>query len=355
MARDVKGLDLDEIEIAALCEWTRSTTAEAGLARRARAMLLLADGESLREVKARTSMSTQHIAKWRDRFIESGVEGLFDAPRSGRPEEIPLETKVKIISMAQMPPPPGVSHWSSYEVAARCGVSPTTVQVLWRSAGLKPHRQESYMASPDPEFYKKAKDVIGLYLNPPEHAVVFCVDEKTAIQALDRLQPLLPLRQGKVERRGFEYERKGVSSLYAALEVGSGEVIGECSPRHRSVDLVRFLDKVVRGRKKQETHIIMDNLSAHKTKLVKDWLAQHGNVRIHYTPTYASWLNQVEIWFSMITTQCIRRGSFSSVADLVKKIGHYIDWYNQRCTPFRWLYNDPTNRINVSRIKNARH
>lgn len=355
MSKQIIGLDLEKWEKEVLREWTRATTVESGIARRARVILYLSEGNSLRRVKELTGMTTGNISKWRDRFKEHGIEGLFDAPRSGRPEEITFETKAKILAMAQMPPPKGLSHWSSYIVAEQCGVSPTTVQVLWRHAGLKPHRQESYMASPDPEFLKKAKDVIGLYLNPPESAAVFCVDEKTAIQALDRIQPLLPLRRGKVERRGFEYERKGISSLYAALDVASGEVIGECSPRHRSVDLVRFLDKVVRGRGKQEIHIIMDNLSAHKTKVVTDWLAEHRNVQIHYTPTYASWLNQVEIWFSMITTQCIRRGSFSSVRDLVTKIKQYITWYNKRCRPFCWLYNDPINRVYVSGIKNARY
>jgi len=355
MEKQKPTLVVDEFEREHLQQWTRARTIESCLARRARIIFLLAKGHSLRKVRDATGMSIRHITKWRDRFVEHGVEGLYDAPRPGRPEKIGLKTKVRILAMVQEPPPEGLSHWSSYEVAERCEVSPTTVQVLWRRAGLKPHRQESYMASPDPEFYRKAKDIIGLYLNPSEHAAVFCVDEKTAIQALDRLQPLLPLRLGRSEKRGFEYERKGVSSLYAALEVATGKVIGECSPTHRSVDLVRFLGKVVRGREKQELHLIMDNLSAHKTGLVDEWLGQHPNVTIHYTPTYASWLNQVEIWFSMLTTQRIRRGSFSSVAHLVKEIRNYIRHYNQHCKPFAWSYTQPRRRIRVPPIKNARH
>lgn len=346
-------LTMDDCERSILREWTRATKIDAGLARRSRVILLLSEGKSLREIKRLTGMMTKHITKWRDRFIQEGVEGLYDAPRSGRPEEIPLETKVKIIEIAKTPPPEGQSHWSSYDVAKRFKVGATTVQVLWRKAGIKPHRQETYMASTDPEFFRKATDVIGLYIKPPENAVVFCVDEKTAIQALDRLQPLLPLKEGLTEKRGFEYERKGVSSLYAALDVATGKVIGECSPRHRSVDLVRFLNKVVRGRGNQEMHIIMDNLSAHKTKLVKEWLDEHPSVTIHYTPTYSSWLNQVEIWFSIITNKCIRRGSFSSVADMVKKIMAFIKLHNKDCKPFHWSYDNPTKRIRVPLIKNA--
>jgi len=346
-------LILESFEKDVLREWTRATTIDAGLARRARVILLLSEGKTLREVKTLTGMGTKHITKWRDRFVNDGLEGLYDAPRSGRPDEIPLETKVKIIEIAKTPPPDGLSHWSSYEVAKRFKVGPTTVQLLWRKAGIKPHRQETYMASNDPEFFRKATDVIGLYLNPPDNAVVFCVDEKTAIQALDRLQPLLPLKNGLIEKRGFEYERKGVSSLYAALDVATGKVIGECSPRHRSVDLVRFLDKVVRGRGNQEMHLIMDNLSAHKTKTVAEWLGRHHNVTIHFTPTYSSWLNQVEIWFSIITSKCIRRGSFLSVADMVKKIMSFIKLHNKDCMPFKWSYNDPRKRIRVPLIKNS--
>jgi transposase len=346
-------LAIEDFEREVLKEWVRSTTIDAGIARRARVILLLSEGKSLREVRTLTGMMINRITEWRDRFFKEGIDGLYDSPRSGRPDEIPMETKLEIVRIAQTPPPEGLSHWTSGVVAKMFGVSLTTVQVLWRRAGIKPHRQGTYMASTDPDFVEKAADVIGLYMNPPENAVVFCVDEKSAIQALDRLQPLLPLQKGLVERRGFEYERKGISSLYAALDVETGKVTGECSPRHRSVDLVRFLKKVVKGREKKEVHIIMDNLSAHKTKTVKEWLKNNPNVTIHYTPTYSSWLNQVEIWFSIITSKCIRRGSFSSVKDLVNKIMAFIKFYNKDCKPFRWSYDEPSRRIRVSLIKNA--
>ncbi len=225
-------------------------------------------------------------------------------------------------------------------LARRHRVSFDTVQKIWRAAGLKPQRQGTYMASSDPQFAAKAKRVIGLYLQPPHEAAVFCVDEKSAIQALDRVQPLLPLRTGAPARQGFEYVRHGTCSLYAALEVATGKVLGRCRKRRRSLELCEFLSTVVKGRSEKQIHIILDNLSAHKTETVQAWLKAHPAVHLHYTLTYSSWLNQVEIWFGMITSQCIRRGTFTSVRDLTRRIDSYIQNYNHHAVPFTWNYRD---------------
>lgn len=220
------------------------------------------------------------------------------------------------------------------------------VHRVWQKAGLKPHRLERYLASDDPDFETKAADVIGLYLNPPQHAAVFCVDEKTAIQALDRLDPVLPLSPGRAERHGFEYHRHGTLSLYAALDTKTGRVHGKTAARHTSAEFVDFLGEVVaRCRPKQEIHIILDNLSAHKTQAVRDFLDQHRQVRLHFTPTYSSWLNQVELWFAKIERDVIARGVFTSVPDLARKLRRYINAYSANAQPFRWKYSDVTRRI----------
>ncbi|MGH2374783.1 MAG: IS630 family transposase, partial [Gemmatimonadales bacterium] len=236
-------------------------------------------------------------------------------------------------------------------MAARVGVSPATVQRVWARAGLQPHRLERYVTSPDPDFERKAADILGLYLRPPAHAAVFCVDEKTAIQALDRLDPVLPLSPGRAERHGFEYVRHGTLSLYAALEVGTGQVEGRTVPRHTSAAFVGFLDQVLAKQpKRREIHVICDNLSAHKTHAVRDWLAAHLRVTIHYTPTYSSWLNQVELWFAKIERDCIARGIFTSTTDLRRKLMQYIRLHNKTCRPFHWTYRSPKRRIRTSGV-----
>ena len=327
-----------------------------GIARRLSALLLLSEGASLRSVRARTGLQLRHIVKWRERFAAAGVEGLVDRPRPGRPKRVSATLQERILrETVRRKPPGGRSHWTSRLMARRHRVSFDTVQKIWRAVGLKPHRQGTYMASNDPNFAAKAKRVIGLYLQPPQEAAVFCVDEKSAIQALDRVQPLLPLRTGAPERRGFEYMRHGTCSLYAALEVATGKVIGRCRKRHRSLELCEFLSAVIKGRPEKQIHIILDNLSAHKTKAVRDWLRAHPGVHLHYTPTYSSWLNQVEIWFGMITSQCIRRGTFTSVRDLIRRIDSYIRDYNQHATPFTWTYRQTRKRIRVPLFSLSRH
>jgi transposase len=325
---------------------TRSTTVRAGLAQRARLILALADGASYESITARWGVSATTISRWKKRFQKAGIVGLLDAPRSGRPDRISPALEARIIRLTQQKPPKPYTHWSVRRLAARVRVSPATVHRVWQRAGLQPHRLERYTASPDPDFERKAADIIALYLNPPAHAAVFCVDEKTSIQALDRRQPVLPLSPGRAERHGFEYLRHGALSLYAALEVATGRVEGKTAERHTSREFLEFVDEVVAKQPPdRDVHFILDNFSAHKTKAVKGWLAEHRNVTFHYTPTYSSWLNQVELWFAKIERDLIARGIFTSTADLRRKLMQYIRAHNKTCRPFNWCYSDPKRRI----------
>jgi transposase len=342
-------LVLSDAERAELEAMARSRTLAAGLVERARVILAIAAGEPYAALSARLDVSTTTLTRWRKRFEQQRVAGLHDAPRSGRGDRVSPTLEAKVLALTQQPPPPPVTHWTTRRLGARLGLNHMTVHRIWQRAGLQPHRLERYVASPDPDFERKAADVIGLYLKPPAHAVVFCVDEKTAIQALDRRDPVLPLSPGRAERHGFEYVRHGTLSLYAALNVGTGEVEGMTAARHTSADFVAFLERVVATQPRhREIHLIADNLSAHKTKTVQTWLAAHPRVHLHYTPTYSSWLNQVELWFAKIERDCIARGIFTSTADLRRKLMHYIRAHNKTCHPFIWSYSDPTRRIRVN-------
>lgn len=330
----------------------RATTTPAGIARRARCVLLLADGRSYSAVCTALDVTDRFVARWKRRFVEGGVLALADAPRAGRQDHrLTPEQEARILHLTQHERPPApLTHWTSRRLAARVGVSNTTVLQIWRRAGLQPHRLDRYLTSPDPEFETKAAEVIGLYLKPPEHAVVLCIDEKTAIQALDRLDPVLPLSPGRAERHGFEYYRHGTLSLYAALEVATGRVNGMPAARHTSADFLRFMDHVVASYpRSQELHVILDNLSAHKTKAVAAWRAEHPTVHFHFTPTYSSWLNQVELWFAKIERDLIARGVFTSVPNLRKKLLQYIRLHNKTARPFEWSYDNPKRRIRAIR------
>jgi transposase len=342
-------LALSDAERAELDAMTRSRTLAAGLVERARVILALAAGEPYAVLSARLDVSTTTLTRWRKRFERQRVAGLHDAPRSGRGDRVTPALEAKVLALTQQPPPAPFTHWTTRRLGARLGLNHMTVYRIWQRAGLQPHRLERYVASPDPDFERKAADVIGLSLNPPAHAVVFCVDEKTAIQALDRRDPVLPLSPGRAERHGFEYVRHGTLSLYAALNVGTGEVEGMTAARHTSADFLAFLERVVAAQpRRREIHLIADNLSAHKTKAVQAWLAAHPRVHLHYTPTYSSWLNQVELWFAKIERDCIARGIFTSTADLRRKLMQYIRAHNKTCHPFVWSYADPTRRIRVN-------
>ena len=309
-------------------------------------MLLLASGHSYRDICQDIGCSTAYVARWKARFQRDRLAGL-DSRYAGRsPWVITASMEARVLALTRKPPADGSTHWSSRKLAEKLGISHVTVAKIWARAGLKPHRIARYMASDDPDFETKAADVIGLYLNPPKHAAVFCVDEKSHIQALDRLDPVLPLSPGRLERHGFEYFRHGTLSLYAALDTLSGEVYGKTVSRHTSDELVAFLKELLatqpRGR---EIHVILDNLSAHKSAKVRGFLAATPRIKLHFTPTYSSWLNQVEIWFAKIERDVIARGVFTSKADLSRKIMRYIRRYNRNARPIRWSYSDPTKRI----------
>lgn len=327
----------------------RARSGRAEDARRARLILMLAAGRSYREIQAELGCPATYVARWKARFEEHRLAGL-DSRYAGRKAwVITPRMEARVLAMTRKPPPDGSTHWSSRKMARELGISHVTVAKIWARAGLKPHRLKRYMASNDPDFERKAADIIGLYLAPPKHAAVFCLDEKSHIQALDRLDPVLPLSPGRMERHGFEYYRHGTLSLYAALDTLSGEVYGKTVKRHTSAEFVAFLDELVATQpRRREIHVILDNLSAHKSKTVRRFLEANPRVKLHFTPTYSSWLNQVEIWFAKIERDVIERGVFTSTTDLSRKLMRYIRRYNRNPRPIRWSYANPAKRIEAA-------
>jgi transposase len=325
---------------------TRTRKLRAEDAKKAQVILMLADGLSFSRITAATGCYPSYINRWRARFEEGRLPGL-QAHYRGQPARVRTPAlEARILAKTKQVPPDGSTHWSTRKLAKVLGISHMLVARVWRRAGLQPHRLERYMLSDDPDFEQKAADIIGLYLDPPQHAAVFAVDEKTAIQALDRLDPVLPLSPGRAERHGFEYYRHGTLSLYAALNTRTGEIIGQTAARHTSEAFITFLGEVIATQgKTREIHVIVDNLSAHKTRAVGAFLEAHPRVRLHFTPTYSSWLNQVELWFGKIERDLLARGIFTSVPDLARKIRRYIARYNKAPKPIRWSYSDPTHRI----------
>jgi transposase len=332
-----------------LAQMTQPRTLPAGDVFRARLILMLADQLSYRTIEKRLDTTAPTISRWKNRFLQDRIAGLLETRHPGqKPFVITPTLQAKILEATRRKPKDGSTHWSCRKMAKHLGVSKDAIHRVWRTAGLKPHRLERYMASDDPDFERKAADIIGLYLKPPHHAAVFCVDEKSAIQALDRLDPVLPMSPGRAERHGFEYYRHGTLSLYAALDIRTGKVLGKTAARHTSDEFVAFLDEVLEQCKsEQEVHIILDNLSAHKTNKVGAFLQEHPNVKLHFTPTYSSWLNQVEIWFGRIEREVIARGVFSSVRDLARKLMRYILAYSKTARPFRWKYSNVRRRVHV--------
>ena len=356
MRRNQAVLSLTDEQREDLTQWAQSRTLPAGDVFRARLILALADGESYRLIMAKLGTTAPTISRWKQRFEADGIDGLNPRHKGSQPRVADAAVQARIARKTQQKPPDGWTHWSCRKMAEALGVSKSTVQRVWTQARLKPHRLDGYMASNDPlfeeqVFEEQAADIIGLYLNPPQRAAVFCVDEKTAIQALDRLDPVLPLSPGRAERHGFEYYRHGTLSLYAALEVKTGRVHGMTAGRHTAQEFIAFLAGLVaRAKWAREIHVVLDNLSAHKTKDVEQFLTEHPKVRFHFTPTYSSWLNQVELWFAKIQRDVIRRGVFTSVADLGNKLRKYIRAYSKSAKPFRWTYTDPTRRIRANKI-----
>jgi transposase len=318
-----------------LLSWTRSPSLRAGLAQRARVVLLAADGVGTSEIVRRVGLSKPAVIGWKRRFVAEGIAGLDDRPKSGRPARI---DPVAIV-LATLEPPPhklGVTHWSSRLLAQQLGVSDFTVSTTWKKWGLQPWRVETFKFSTDPQLEAKIRDVVGLYLNPPEKAIVLCVDEKSQIQALDRTAPVLPLRLGVPEKQTADYVRHGTATLFAALEVATGKITDACYPRHRHEEFLKFLRQVAKTYPRRELHIVVDNYATHKHPDVTAWLTNNPRITLHFTPTSGSWLNMVEIFFGIITRQAIRRGTFTSVKDLITAIETYIDGWNQRCQPFTW-------------------
>jgi len=307
------------------------------LARRARVVLACAEGLANNAVANRLRCSLGMVAKWRSRFLKTRLEGLYDEPRPGAPRKITDAQVEQIVIQTLESAPRGETHWSTRGLARATGLSRMTISRIWRAFGLQPHRTETFKLSPDPLLIEKVRDIVGLYMNPPDHALVFCVDEKSQIQALDRTQPLLPMRPGQAERRTHDYQRHGTTSLFAALELKTSRVIGQLHRRHRSLEFRQFLDGIeaqVPGG--LEVHIILDNYGTHKTALIRNWFAKRPRFHVHFTPTYGSWINLVERWFAEITNKRIRRGAFRSVKELEAAIREYIDVHNQNPKPFVW-------------------
>lgn len=336
MANHARVLTLAAADREELERLQRSSSGPAGVSRRARAVLLMAGDMPGTEVARLTGYTPVQISRIRQRFAEQGLAGLADRPRSGRPPRLTEAKGARIVALTLKAPPQGLTQWSTRELAQRVGVSHATVHRIWQAHALQPHRVQSFKFTTDPQAEAKIRDVVGLYLNPPTNAVVVSLDEKTQIQALERTQPMLPLRPNLPARQTHDYRRHGLTSLYAALEVASGKVLGECSERHTGADFLRFLKLLGRRYRGRELHVILDNSSTHSTPDVSQWLQDHPNVHFHFTPTGASWLNLIEAWFGILTRQSVRRGSFVSVKSLVQHIRNYIEHWNEHPTPFVW-------------------
>lgn len=320
-----------------LAQWVRRPKTAQALAQRARIVLACASGAANTAVAARVRVTQQMVGKWRARFVRRRLEGLLDEPRPGTPRRI-TDTQVEAVVRDTLEATPrDATHWSTRAMAARSGLSQTTIRRIWHAFALQPHRSETFKLSQDPLFIDKVRDIVGLYLAPPDKALVLCVDEKAQIQALDRSQPLLPLRPGQVERRTHDYRRHGTTSLFAALAVQTGTVVGACHRRHRSIEFRKFLDTIETAVPVDlDVHLILDNYGTHKTALIRRWLAKRPRFHLHFTPTSASWLNLVERWFALLTEKQIRRGVHRSTRELEAAIKRYLALTNDAPQPFVW-------------------
>jgi transposase len=330
-------LVLGEEERRVLEGWVRRRTSAQALALRARIVLLAAEDLTNLAVAERLGVTHQTVGKWRQRFIEQGLGGLLDEPRPGAPRTVSDEQVERVIVMTLEQKPAEATHWSTRSMAARSGLSQSTVSRIWRAFGLQPHGAETFKLSTDPQFIEKVRDVVGLYLDPPERALVLCVDEKSQIQALDRSQPILPLLPGTPERRSHDYLRHGTTSLFAALDVASGRVFRQLHRRHRATEFAKFLRHLDREVPQGlDVHLVLDNYATYKTPAIVRWLARHPRFHLHFTPTGASWLNLVERWFAELTTKLIRRGAHRSVPELERDIERWADAWNEDPRPFVW-------------------
>lgn len=337
IGRPIMPISLNEEERTSLENWVRRPKSAQALAQRAKAILLCAEGRSNTEVAARVHWSKQTVGKWRQRFLDRRLDGLLDEPRPGTPRRLSDADVERVLAMTLETTPEDATHWSTRSLARVCGLSRASVHRIWRAFALQPHRAETFKLSKDPLFIEKVRDIVGLYLAPPARALVLCVDEKSQIQALDRTQPMLPMRPGQIERRTHDYKRHGTTSLFAALDVKTGKVIGECHRRHRATEFRKFLDTIDAVTPAAlELHLILDNYGTHKTPLIQRWLAKRPRFHLHFTPTSASWINMVERWFATLTEKQIRRGIHRSTWELEQAIRAYLKRNNEQPKPFVW-------------------
>jgi len=335
--RPKQPLTITEEERERLQSLAHRSRSQALLARRARVVLACAEGLDNKAVAKKLRCSLGMVGKWRGRFLKSRLAGLYDEPRPGAPRKVGDDKIEAVVIQTLETTPCGQTHWSTRELASASGLSRMTISRIWRAFGLQPHRTDAFKLSPDPLLIEKVRDIVGLYMNPPEHAVVFCVDEKSQIQALDRTQPMLPMRPGQLERRTHDYKRHGTTSLFAALELKTSRVIGQLHRRHRSQEFRKFLDAIETNVPAGlDVHIVMDNYGTHKTEIIRKWFAKRPHFHVHFTPTYGSWINLVERWFAEITNKRIRRGIFRSVKELEQAISEYINVHNEDPQPFVW-------------------
>ena len=337
LGRPKQAVMLEEADRLQLTSVAKSRSLPFGLVQRAKLVLMAADGLPSSTISSKLGLSQQSVCLWRRRYLEQGIQGLHDELRAGRPRSISDEMVATLVRKTLQTKPKDGTHWTIRAIAKETRLSRPTVHRIWQAFGLQPHRQRHFKLSTDPFFVEKVRDIAGLYLSPPENAVVLCVDEKSQIQALERTQPMLPMGLGYVEGVTHDYERHGTTTLFAALDIANGEVIAQCKPKHRHQEYLNFLKHVDENVPKTlHVHLVVDNYATHKHPTVKRWLAIHDRWHVHYTPTYSSWLNQVEIWFNLITQRAIRRGTFKSVKELVSKIEEYARNYNQHARPFAW-------------------
>jgi transposase len=328
---------LSDDERETLERWARRPKSAQALALRCRIVLACAQGGSNTEIGERLGVTRGTVAKWRTRFIDKRLDGLYDEPRPGAPRTVSDDDVERVIVKTLEETPANATHWSTRSMATAAGMSQSAVSRIWRAFALKPHLVDEFKLSPDPLFIEKVRDIVGLYLNPPDAAVVLCVDEKTQVQALDRTAPILPLIPGTPERRTHDYKRNGTTNLYAALDVASGNVIADMTPRHRAEEFRRFLNLIDKHVPDHlDVHVVLDNQSTHKTPSIQRWLVRHPRFHLHFTPTYSSWLNLVERWFAELTTKWLRRGTHHSVRDLVASIRTWITNWNDEPQPFVW-------------------
>lgn len=335
--RPIPPIDLTPELKEQLQSMARSRSLPHGLVRRARIILMASEALNNKTIAQKIGLSASIVGLWRRRFIQQGLVGLYDEARPGGPPSISDDNIVRLIRKTLNTKPKNGTHWTCRSIAEDTKLSKSTVHRIWRGFGIQPHRQKHFKLSTDPFFVEKVRDIVGLYLNPPDKAMVLCVDEKSQVQALERTQPLLPLGLGYVEGVTHDYRRHGTTTLFAALDIASGDVLAQCKPRHRHQEFLQFLRHIDANMPEElDVHLVIDNYSTHKHSKVRRWLAARPRYHVHYTPTYASWLNQVEIWFNIITQRAIRRGTFRSLKDLIDNIKRFVEQYNQNSRPFMW-------------------